>query len=334
MNITRIATFLAIPLLAAAPALGAALELVDLAWGYDAEDNVLGAPVFEGASAPPIVFETLRMRRDPEAEFVRRIPGGFVRPLKYDLAPSLDLGALLTTALRAEASTLGLRSTPQADAVVVGGELFDPFLENRGVFGGAILFYSYFAVDLELRFPDGRTEKLKASFHDMVTRVNGGFGAKDEAGEATARLLVNAAQEIAALIARNHLKAPVQPAIPDQLQQLLAAGADGRYPTLKRIGLSGLPAAGPALFELAAREKEEDDRAQVIGALANLRDPAIADQLAARYREEDDEDSRFQILKAIAYARGPRAAEQLKTLGLADKNTENARFARFLLDRF
>jgi hypothetical protein len=317
----------------AAPLEAAKLEVIDLAWGYDPEDNLLGAPVFEGASAPPLRFEAIRVVRDPQAEFIRRIPGGFVRPLRYELAPGLDLGALLAASLRSEAGTLGLRSSPENEAVVVRGQLLDPFVENRGVFGGAILFYSYFAVELELAWPDGRTQRLAGSFHDMAVRVNGGFGAKDEAGEATARLLVNAAQEIVARIARDHLKAPVLPAVKDLIPTLAASGADDRYPSLRRLGLSGLPEAAPLLLELMARQKEEDDRAQVIGALASLRDPAAVDKLAAAYRQDGAEDCRFAMLKAFAYLGGDQAAGYIRELGLADKDSANSRLARYLAGR-
>lgn len=328
-----LAVVLALPLGAMAPLAAAELSVIELAWGYDPEDNVLGAPVFEGASAPPIRFEGLKVERDPQADFVRRIPGGFVRALRYRLAPGLDLGALLTTSLRSEAGTLGLRSGPENEAVVVRGKLLDPFVENRGIFGGAILFYSYFAVELEIVWPDGRTQTLAGSFHEMVTRVNGGFGAKDEAGEATARLLVNAAQEIVARIARDHLAAPVSPAVKDLIPALAASGADDRYPSLRRLGLSGLPEAAPMLLQLMAREKEEDDRSQVIGALASLRDPEAAAKLAAAYRQDDAEDCRFAMLKAFAYLGGEKAKGRIRELGLADEDSANSRLARYLTGR-
>lgn len=313
------------------------LEFVDLSVGYDTEDNVLTGPVFEGASAPPLVFEALTDELDRSELFVRKVPGGFVRPLRYGIAPSLDLAGLMTTALRSESATLGLRSSPAEEAVKVSGKISEAFVENRPVVAGAILFYAYMILDLELTFPDGRKETMRAVYHDMVSRYNGGFGARDEAGEAIARFLVQSAQEVAARIAREHLKAPVHPGVPALIPGLQRTGAEGQYVALRRLGLSGHPEALEPLLTLLSREKEEDNRSQVINALANLRSPEALERLASRYKADKDEDCRFYSIKAFVYrlneGDGDQSLAWIKDLGTKDKNMATKRLARYWLDR-
>lgn len=309
------------------------LEVVDLSDGYDTEDNVLTGPVFEGTSAPPLVFEGLTSAFDQDEFFIRRIPDGFVRPLRYGISPSLDLAGLLTSALRAESSTLGLRSSPAEDAVKVSGKITDAFMENRGIFGGAILFYGYLVLDLKVTFPDGREITLETASHDMFARVNGGFGARDEAGEAVARFLVQAAQEVVAIIARAHLKAPVHPGVLNLIPTVLRTGAENQYISLRRLGLSGHADALDPLLTLLDREREEDNRSQVISALANLRQERGLQALADRYPQEKDEDCRFYSIKAFAYSPGESSKKWIRDLGKKDKDSATKRLAAFWLDR-
>lgn len=307
------------------------LEEIDLAWGHDTEDNVVG-PVFEGASAPPLRFETLGAAYDKKADVIRRIPGGFVRPLRYTLSPSLDLGVLLTRALTEESVTLGLRSQPAAEAVVVRGRLVDFFLENRGVFGGAILFYGYLDVELEVIFPDGRQQPLRGSFHGMYTRFNGGFGGRDEAGEAIARFLVESAQEIVARIGHGVLGAPPHPAILGLAGDLASQGVENRYADLRRVGLSGLPEALPHLSAALAQETEEDNRSALLGAIANLRTSAALPLLERAYAT-DQEDCRYFVLKALAYLGTSEARALFSQLSRKEEEKSAQRFATWWLAR-
>jgi hypothetical protein len=308
------------------------LEEIDLAWGYDTEDNVLPGPVFEGLSAAPLRFEAIAAAYDKKAEVIRKIPGGFVRPLRYTLSPAIDLGALLTRALAEESVTLGLRSQPAGDAVVAKGRLVDFFMENRGVFNGAILFYGYLDVELELHFPDGRTQPLTGSFHGMYSRYNGGFGARDEAGEAIARFLVESAQEIVARIGQEALTAPPHPAILQLASDLATKGVENRYPELRRVGLSGLPEALPQLNAALARETEEDNRTAVLGAIANLGAPEALAILERAYAT-DQEDCRFAVFKALAYLDIAEARTLFARLAKTEREKSAQRFAAWWLAR-
>ena len=324
---------LAVLLLGTTPLLAKDLEIMEISEAYDYDENVLQAPVFESDSMPPVVFEVLEDAFDRNANFVRRIPGGFVRAPRYGIAPSLKMGAVLTDVLRAEAATMGLRSLPSEEAVKVSGKIPEFFLECRGIFGGALMFFGYLEVDLTLTWPDGREENLTGNFHGLHVRYNGGFGARDEAREATGRFMIDSAQEIVARLAREHLEAQVHSTVAYALDALSKTGVENHHPALRRVGLSGLPEAGAVLVELLAREKQEDERGHIIDALASLGDLEALSRVAARYPTEPDEDTRFFSLKAFAYSRTEEGEKWIADLGTRDKDRAVKRLAEYLKKR-
>lgn len=310
-------------LLLAAPASGR--EMVNLALEQGrTDDNRISSPVYE-LPAESLTVEPIVSRLPASHKIVRRLSG---RIPEYTPAPSIDLGAMLTAALQGEGGAMGLRIASStggsAGGWTVGGTLDDLYLETKPVIFGPLLFYGYLQVTLSARRGEGEPRMLRYRLHNMYARFNGGFGVQDEAAEVVAQFLIESAQEIAARLNRDLVQAPPHPSVASRLALLTKVA--GNENALRSIGLSGSPAAVPALLALLGREADENARVNLIDALANLGSAEAIEPLAARY-EREDEDCRFFTLKAWDYIGGTAAAELAAAKGNRDEDNAARKLA-------
>ena len=304
----------------------ATIQQIRLTEGRD-DTNLITAPVYE-SPGHSIQF-AITSNYDRRAKFVRRTGGRLpaTRGPEYDLDQKVDVAALLNEALVSEALSLGLtRAGATKLAWKVTGTIRDVYLESRQVYMGATLFYGYLDVDLLLSGPDAATHSRRLRLHTYSGGYNAGFGRRDEAESAAAHLLVEAAQEILARLNRDVLRAAPHRDMSGRLDRLLKLGVKGNLSDLRMVGLSGLPAAVPALLDLVAKEGQESLRAALIDALAQLGAPEAVAPLASRYAAED-EDPRWYILKAMDYIGGPEAARLVHSAGLKDEDAGPRRLA-------
>jgi hypothetical protein len=304
---------------------GFVIEDLDLALGRT-EENRIGAPIFDTEGIAAISFGKIASRIDPDDYVVYKMTKSQLtpRPAKksphYKLHPSIDLGSLLTDALRSEAGAMGFRSDAGPDVWQVGGSLHDLVLEFRpsgGGFGPA-LFYGYADLELEARWGGAEARTLRLRTYSMSHLYNGGFGLADEAKEALMRFLIDSAQEAVSRLNRELLHALPQASIASRLQSLQPDGEDQEN-DLRLIGLSGSPEAVPRLLDLLAAESDESDRVDILDALAKIGSEEAFDALSRRYAEED-EDCRLFTLKAMAAMGDDRAREFIARQGTTDKH--------------
>jgi len=289
------------------------LETLNLEAGRT-DANRLATPVYETPERP-VVFLPLAAKYDRQAEVVRRLSARVPR----FTATGVDFAALLTSALQAEGSAMGLRVVaPERGAAgyTVEGSLNDVFLESKPVLLGPILFYGFLDVSLSVRDGEGPARPLRYRVSAMYARFNGGFGVKDEVEEVVAELLLDGAQEIVARLNREVFHAFPHPTIQAKLAAL-AGGAADHDAELRAVALSGAPSAAPALLALLTKEPREEVRAGLIDALAILGDPAAVEPLAARYAKED-EDCRFFTLKLWDAVGSAEARELIAKRGKKD----------------
>jgi hypothetical protein len=306
----------------------ATIDAIDLKSGYD-DANRIVTPVYDTAGAAPVEIGTINAAYNRKAKFVRRVGGGFVpaaRGPEYDLNPKVDIGVLLTGALRSESSAMGFRpAAPGAEAWRISGTLKDVYLESRQIYMGATLFYGYMDVELEVSSPAGEKQTRRLRLHNYFGGVNAGFGRKDEAQDGVAHLIVEGAQEIVARLNRDLFKAPPHPDMMKKLEGL-RAGIAGKYGDLHHVALSGLGAAVPVLLEAVARDRDENVRSALIEALGQLQSPDAVAALAGRYAKED-EDCRWYTLKAMDYIGGPEAMKVVADMGTKDRDNHPKRLA-------
>ena len=304
----------------------ATIQQIRLSEGRD-DPNLITAPVYE---SPGLSIQfAITSSYDRRAKFVRRTGGRLpaTRGPEYDLDQKVDVAALLNEALVSEALSMGLtRAGASEPAWKVTGTIKDVYLESRQVYMGATLFYGYLDVELLLSGPDAATHSKRLRLHNYSGGYNAGIGRRDEAESGAARLLVEGAQEILARLNRDVFKGAPHRDISGRLDRLQKSGVKGNLGDLRMVGLSGLPAAAPALLGLVATEQQESSRAALIDALALLGAQEAVAPLAARYATED-EDPRWYTLKAMDYIGGPEAARVVSTAGLRDEDAGPKRLA-------
>jgi hypothetical protein len=317
-----LAGFLAVSVAVVSAATIAAIQLAD---GAD-RNNRIDAPVYRNPGLAVEVTVTGTAR--PKTKFVRRTGGRLpaTRGPEYDLDPSVNIGVLLTDALRSEAAAMGLTSPGNSQRWQVTGTITDVYLESRQVYMGATLFYGYLEVALAVNGPDGSNRTVGMRLHNYSGGYNAGLGRRDEAAESAARLLVEGAQEILARLNRDFFKAPPSDGIGAILAGLRTGSVEEKVGDLRKVGLSGLVAAAPALLELLQKEPEEKARAAIVDALALLGSADAVAPLSARYKIED-EDVRWYTLKAMDYIGGADAERLVKTAGLKDDDNGPKRLA-------
>ena len=131
------------------------VDSVDLELGRT-EENRITEPLFATDGVGTISFETIASRLAPDDYVAYRLTAKSLtdrsarKKPHFKLDPSIDLGALLTAALREEASAMGFEVVPEASAWRVSGTLHDLDLQLHASGGGfgPTLFYGY--ADLEL----------------------------------------------------------------------------------------------------------------------------------------------------------------------------------------
>ena len=294
----------------------ATIKELKLADGRD-DVNTITATIFDGAKASPIRVGAFKPGYDRKAKVVRKGDSGFfTKGPEYNLDQSIDLGALLGEALRAESSAMGFTSSASSPAWEVGGTIKDIYLESKQIPYGATLFWGYMDVALELKGPNGQTATPTLRLHNYSGSYNAGMGRRDEAQAALAHLLVEGAQEILARLNRDQFKAPVKAEVEKLVSQLQGGVAD-REKDLYVVGLSGAPSAVPVLLGALAKEADENRRSAIIDALARLGSPEAVAPLTSRYATED-EDCRFYTIKAMDYIGGAAALALVREQGTKD----------------
>lgn len=289
------------------------------------DKNRISEPLYEAGALEPVAIEAFVSRLAPDHVVSRTLPGG-VGIADFTLDPGLDLGRQLALALQEEGAAMGLRTAAAGAAGwTVSGTLDDLLLQTRTGAYRPILFYSYMKVTLTVRRGEEAPSTAIYRLSNMYARFDGsglgaGYGVQDEVSEALANFLIDSAQEIVARLNREVFKAPALPGAMARAEALLAAGdLDDREADLRRIGLSGAPAAAPILLRLLARERDDGNRTYVIDALANLGAAEAVQPLAERYARED-EDNRLFTLKAWDYIGGEEARSLIAQHGGKDKD--------------
>ena len=297
---------------------------VKLADGYS-DDNRITTPVFDATAVPPLNI-TIRSTFDRSAKIVRRgATGFFTRGPEYNLDKAVDLAAIFQEALRAEAAPMGFRVSSSADdSWRVNGTIKDIYLESKQIPYGATLFYGYLDLDVDVSSPNSAGRKHPMRFHSYYGGYNAGLGRKDEAAEALANLLVEAAQEAISRLNHEFFNARPRSEIEGRIGQLRAGAPLGN--ALHLIGLSGAPSAVPVVLKLLAADSEENRRSELINSLARLGASGAVEPLANRYATED-EDCRWYILKAMDYIGGDSALALVKSQGLKDRDGGPRRLA-------
>jgi hypothetical protein len=302
----------------------ATIRQVNLANGRD-DTNHIGSPLYDAGALPPLRF-SIAPAYDRGAKIVRRgATNMFTRGPEYNLDRAVDLGALFTEALHAEAAVMGFRTAAAPDGGwTVEGAIRNVYLESKQIPYGATLFYGYMDVELQVRGAGAAPESRRLRLHNYFGGYNAGMGRRDEAEEALAHLLVEGAQETVSRLNREFFKAPAHPAV-DALVSRLGAAATANE--IHRIGLSNAPGAAPALLALLVKEPDENRRSAMIDALARLAPPEAVAVLAGRYGTED-EDCRWYTLKAMDYIGGDAAMTLVRGQGTRDRDGGPRRLAQ------
>lgn len=305
----------------------ATMQKIVLSDGYD-DVTRIASPVYQSSG----LSVELVVKGSPasKAKFVRRTGGRLpaTRGPEYDLDPNVDLSALLTQALASEAQAMGLVRSGTSDRPWhVAGTLKDVFMESRQIYMGSTLFYGYLDVEFSVASPSGENSVRRLRLHSYSGSYNAGFGRRDEAEASAAHLLVEGAQEILARLNREFFKVAPHADMSSRLARLQSAGVKGNLADLRMVGLSGLPAAVPALVGLLKTEKDEDLRASIVNSLAHLGSQDAVAVLAERYSTEEDEDVRWYSLKAMDYIGGSEAARVVSTVGANDEDAATKRLA-------
>jgi hypothetical protein len=301
----------------------ATIKQVNLANGRD-ETNKIGSPVFDTAGVQPLHF-TIRAAYDRSAKIVRKgATNMFTRGPEYNLDKAVDLGALLTDALRTEAAAMGFRTAGASEAGwTIEGEIKNVYMESKQIPYGLTLFYGYMDVETTVRRAGGGAETRRLRFHNYSGGYNAGMGRRDEAEEALAHLLVEGAQEAVARLNREFFKAPTHTAVDAIVGRLAGASPND----IHRVGLSNASAATDPLLKTLVTETVENRRSAIIDALARLGSPESVPTLTSRYATEE-EDCRWYTLKAMDYIGGDAALALVKDAGVKDKDGGPRRLAQ------
>ena len=298
-----------------------------LAEGAD-ETNTLTSSVYDAGGTALVAIGAFTAAYDKKQLFVRRGGGNmFTRGPEYKLSPTIDVTALLTETVEAQARAMGLRIAGAGETGwQLSGTVRELYLESRQIPYGATLFYGYINVEVQVGSPSGAKETMVMRLHTYGGDYNAGGGRRDEAETAAARLLIEGAQELLASVNRAYIHARPSASMAAQLATLQAGRLRTQRATLRAIGLSGLDSATSTLLTLLPTEARESGRATVIDALALLGSVAAVEPLAQRYALED-EDCRWFTLKAMDYIGGEQAMKFVSTTGVADKDVGPKRLA-------
>ncbi|MEE8522637.1 MAG: hypothetical protein V3T72_01800, partial [Thermoanaerobaculia bacterium] len=123
------------------------------------EENQIRSPVLDTSGVGAVSFGEFRSTPGPGDHIAYMMHKSQLtakpkyRQPRFELAPSIDLGALFAEALRSEAAAMGF-SGDSGDGWKVSGTLHDPVMEfsTSGGGWGPLLFYGY--MELELTIED------------------------------------------------------------------------------------------------------------------------------------------------------------------------------------
>jgi hypothetical protein len=317
---------------AAAAAGAGTIRQVILDDGRSVDDRI-GAPLVVTEDKAPLRIGPIVSAYDKKANVIRGYKIRLGRGPTYTLAPSVDLGALFTESLRAEAAGMGFRvldatdtSTPSWD---VSGELVDVYADTPPSF--VFFSYGHLVANLRVQPPGGSPEAVRLGVHVSSAAYNPDFdGRKDEASEGLARLIVVGSQEMLARLNRRYFKAAPRPDIENKLRRVTSSGVAGNENDLHMIGLAGYTAGAGPLRALLTKEADARHRSRVIDVLALIGSDDDVAALSERYGREH-EDCRFSIIKAMAYIGGDAAIALIREKGAIDKHEGTRRMATRLV---
>ncbi len=302
---SKIATGIAVALLIGVPATAREIQTLDLAEGYS-EENRLPYPVLDGAAVGAVQFGAVEWTPAPGRAVIYNLRN---RQPRYTLSPAIDPGALLALSLRAEAQALGWTSA--------GGPAWkiDVSVENLSLFQrksdfGPNMYFAMMDAASTIAGPEG-TREVRHLVTNVYWRFNGGFGNKDEATEAVAGFLVDAAQELVTLLNRDVVHAPPRPEVAGALAGI-GKDIEDRAAELRGVGYSGQRELIAPLFALLASQEAEDRRWPIVNALGFLGDENTPNQLVA-LSARAEEDERYFLLKALHYLDRADLAVRLDT---------------------
>jgi len=296
--------------------------------------NRITSPIYVTAGVAPVQVGTISSAYERKGKIVRGWGSLFTKGPSYDLDPGIDLGALLAEALRTEAKAMGFEvaAPGAAGSWEISGTLKDIHTETQQITGyGAMLSYGFLEVDLQVKDPKGAPATKRWRAHSFTGKVPGGWSRKDEGEAGIAHLLVEGAHDVLARFNREFAHAPAAPAMADRLKTVVASGVDDHEADVYVVGLSGLPAAGPALLAQLEKEKSENDRAHVINALGRLGSPDAIAVLERRY-DTEDEDCRWYTVRAMDYLGTDKAIAVIRNKGGKDEDGATMRLVKKVLE--
>jgi hypothetical protein len=292
------------------------------------DDSIqIPGPVVDGSKTAPIAIGAFASSFDRNV--VRKGAGGFRNAMVKGetLAPELDLGEILAGALRAEGKTLGLNITPaeaSSSAWTVSGTIRDAIVDVQHMGFGTLLYYGYLDVDVDVAREGVAPVRIPVRSARMFVLFNGGMGIADESEHALKKLIVLGAQKILARANREVFKAPALAAVEQKAASLKKVTDEETE--LHMVGLSGSTAAVPRLTALLEKEKDENGRAAIVFALADIGSAEIVPLLAKRY-DREDEDVRYATVLAMDAAGTEEALALVREKGTKDKDPATRRLA-------
>jgi hypothetical protein len=285
--------------------------------------NTITSPIFDSGGVVPLVVGKLTASYDPKANIVRGLGSLFTKGPSLGLDKKVNLADILADSLRAEAKAMGY---PLATSSAAGekwdltGDLKDIYLESWQITGwGAILFYGFIDVALQIHGPNGVAESRRFRIHSFYQEPGAQVISRTGKSEAAlATLLVEGAQELLVRLNREFVRAKNSADIDNRVARLAKSGVKGHEADFHIAGLSGSANAVAALIALLPTKQSSDERSIIIDALARAGSPDALATLTQRY-DKEDEQGRWYTLKAMDYIGGDAAMAFIKEKGPKDK---------------
>ncbi len=308
----------------------ATLQRVSLPAGLE-DDNSLKAKVLDASGVSALSITTFSETFDRNLDICRGVHRAFVGGPSFKLGKDVNFGMLFAEALKSEAPKMGF--TLGSGGWTIGGALKEIYAETSQKTGyGALRFWGFLVVELDLTPPGAPAQKLRFRLHNYYqvgTFMN--FSSKLPEETALARLMVDGAQELLGRLNRRFFRAPPDPSIAEMIAQMERLGSKAPESLIHAIGVSGSPEAVPVIQKRLSAEKDENARALLINALGRIGTPDLVPVLTAGYAA-DMEDGRWYILKAMDYIGTPEALAVIKEKGLRDEQAFNRDLAKRIVD--
>jgi len=308
------------------PTSAATLNKLRMDRGYEDEIRI-ASPILAAEGTAVIRIDPISSEYDRQTPMFYKLNASLLgnkpkHKLKATFTDSIDLGELLTEALRSEGSSMGLRiasGTGQTEAVRVRGTLND--IELEYVAAWMWYFYCYMDVDIVVEELNGETRTLRLKLHNYISV------GRNSLERSLARFLIQSAQEIMALINREVIHAPPSSFATQIVDTLGANVRADQWNSLLLVALAGIRDAVPKLQELLTQEKDEEDRVHIANALAILSSSEDVGFLARHYETEEDVDVRYNVAKALAYIGSEESLSVLRAKGSQDEELAARRLA-------